>query len=566
MPGESGGADNCGCCGEQPETKKVFTNVVPKAAKRISQETFDEVVQENIDDFEMDIDEALADARQQFVEQKVDLDNIVTGRAAWESMGKLREVCEKLELELQARKTEKEGGPDLLAFFLQIKQMCEAEADLRKVAVRHGCIGAGCFAAKTFGLNESPSNDHTMREACNLLALLMKEEQIHRESLPMLGLQALMDLLRARTNAAAEGAMETQTSSGVMVATLRAILSSITENEANKKRLHEAKGNDLMVLLMTRFSGRVDPPGKAVFSTVCKVVRKYVTDDDRRPGVQPGTFGRARELAEKKNEGLLNPLFAAFGSHATEKSLKLQMAVPLQASEKAPAAPSITPDENAPENKTADNKTKTGLREMDVGFVNNLVSTLQALAVNDTICKHITKSGTVELSMQLFARHVEKVQLARNVCQLLKTVCRNDQTKKLVGQGSGLPLIVHVIEAHMEEPRVVEQCVATLSTMTLRQPEICMRIGELGCIPLLAQVMDKYPMEAGIQRPAMTTWRNMVSSWKTKDLVQPILDQNAEKLIREAMKNHPDICNDAGFAALRDLGLNYTATWAGYTD
>eukprot|EP00966_Prymnesium_polylepis_P023914 550692-Prymnesium_polylepis.1 len=44
---------------------------------RISQDTFDQAVQENIDEFEMEPEEALADAVSQFESQGVNLDNIV---------------------------------------------------------------------------------------------------------------------------------------------------------------------------------------------------------------------------------------------------------------------------------------------------------------------------------------------------------------------------------------------------------------------------------------------------------------------------------------------------------
>lgn len=47
-------------------------------AKRITQETFDAVVKENIDEFEMDLDEAVSDAKQQFESQGVDLSNLIT--------------------------------------------------------------------------------------------------------------------------------------------------------------------------------------------------------------------------------------------------------------------------------------------------------------------------------------------------------------------------------------------------------------------------------------------------------------------------------------------------------
>jgi len=39
------------------------------ASRRITQETFDAVVQENIDDFQMDADEALTEAVEQFKSQ-----------------------------------------------------------------------------------------------------------------------------------------------------------------------------------------------------------------------------------------------------------------------------------------------------------------------------------------------------------------------------------------------------------------------------------------------------------------------------------------------------------------
>lgn len=46
--------------------------------KQITQETFDAVVRENIDEFEMDLDEAVQDAKEQFKSQGVDLSNLIT--------------------------------------------------------------------------------------------------------------------------------------------------------------------------------------------------------------------------------------------------------------------------------------------------------------------------------------------------------------------------------------------------------------------------------------------------------------------------------------------------------
>ena len=46
--------------------------------KQITQETFDAVVRENIEEFEMDLEEAVQDAMDQFKTQGVDLSNLIT--------------------------------------------------------------------------------------------------------------------------------------------------------------------------------------------------------------------------------------------------------------------------------------------------------------------------------------------------------------------------------------------------------------------------------------------------------------------------------------------------------
>ena len=66
--------------GLRPENQSFVKSDEKKMAAlyaRISQETFDQVVQENIDEFDMEPEEALADAISQFDSQGVNLDNIV---------------------------------------------------------------------------------------------------------------------------------------------------------------------------------------------------------------------------------------------------------------------------------------------------------------------------------------------------------------------------------------------------------------------------------------------------------------------------------------------------------
>jgi hypothetical protein len=63
-------------------------NYKSPSARMITQETFDEVVQENVDDFDMELKEAIADACLQFIKQGVNLSNIIKTEAHFGLKGK----------------------------------------------------------------------------------------------------------------------------------------------------------------------------------------------------------------------------------------------------------------------------------------------------------------------------------------------------------------------------------------------------------------------------------------------------------------------------------------------
>lgn len=58
--------------------------------KQISQETFDAVVQENMEEFEMDLNEAVQDAKDQFKTQGVDMSNLITSYVKDPDTGQLK--------------------------------------------------------------------------------------------------------------------------------------------------------------------------------------------------------------------------------------------------------------------------------------------------------------------------------------------------------------------------------------------------------------------------------------------------------------------------------------------
>lgn len=58
--------------------------------KQISQETFDAVVRENMEEFEMNLNEAVQDAIDQFKTQGVDMSNLITSYVKDPDTGQLK--------------------------------------------------------------------------------------------------------------------------------------------------------------------------------------------------------------------------------------------------------------------------------------------------------------------------------------------------------------------------------------------------------------------------------------------------------------------------------------------
>ena len=91
--------------------------------KRISQETFDEVVQENIEEFEMDKEEAIQEAREQFERQGVDL-SAVDASGSDERKEERKAVVAALELLAAAAKAGGTPKADLLAAAETVERAC----------------------------------------------------------------------------------------------------------------------------------------------------------------------------------------------------------------------------------------------------------------------------------------------------------------------------------------------------------------------------------------------------------------------------------------------------------
>ncbi|GBG25076.1 Armadillo repeat-containing protein 6 [Hondaea fermentalgiana] len=456
--------------------------------KTISQATFDEVVEENVEEFGLDLEEAMKDAVEQFKQQGVDLSALVTTPAEREIDQRVKAEVSGLE---EALKDPACSGESLEPILDHLAETCRLGPAERKAAGRHGAVGAASFVCKKLCADEK-----AVVAALRLLKVLA-QSFANREVFPLQGAEAVVECLAHHEDV-----------QDVQHAGFEALAQFIAKHEANKRNLKDAKVN---ARVLSSLRTHAEDPN--VVASACRFVRGFLSDDDRRPGVQPGTFVRARELGEDYHNGLLQPLVAILASEATL----------------------------AEETQVA-----------------SLLATLRIAAVNDLICKNFANEGGLDAALVAFEAYVTEELVAAQACMLLMAVSRNDDIKRTVGKGKGLGLLLRAMETHAASPRVAEQALSCLSVLCLRQPENCEKIASLGCLQLICATMMQFPDAPGVQRQAISTLRNMVSSWQNKDLCGQILDQNAEDLIRKARAAHP-ICEEVAYAALRDLGLSYHA-------
>ena len=185
---------------------------------RVSQETFDSAVQENIDDFDMAPDEAVADAVQQFESQGVNLSNIVQRvpgadaaddppavvalrqmKAALEAAAESEDAEEEvLELEygsgkmkMSFMKVEAEGAVALTEAAAAMRAATQADRDTLTLITLNGAVDA--LVSTALAVMSTPS---ALPPVLECLAVVLSDAE-GREQLGQRGIAALTSVMSA---------------------------------------------------------------------------------------------------------------------------------------------------------------------------------------------------------------------------------------------------------------------------------------------------------------------------------------------------------------------------------
>jgi len=515
-------------------------------AKTISQEAFDEAVQGNIDDFDMEPEEAVQAAVEEFEIQKVDLSGInktfYKGRKEHPVLGVIARI--------QAEVDRKDAGS-------LVNSLTEVTDILNSKEGDESTVGEALAVTSLKGMVPTllkAVGDFKGNEAVVLACLSVISVQPPPLPLPSrLSLSELCLFLsdthhsttRHRLNAADHGwpwlcaplpppyrwlcrasqglatllvtdphreAYHKQRGSAVMVSLLKdsvkgpvatAALSTAAQacfkNEDNKGSFI-VEGGDDMILAAIRESNAEAP----ALIAACTALRSITVADDDRPCLTSGAFKNAREIAGK---GAAADLLAVLRKAKEDVS-------PLAAAAAC--------------------------------------SALRRITVTDEICKDVADQQGVELLLDSIQTYLDNAAVARTGMSVLRQLANSDANKGLIIQRGALSAIQTVCKSG--NAGSCEQALGLIVGLTLRNPTGASAAVEAGCIDTIVTVMSALPSEQWVQRQGCMAIRNLVA--RNPEHKDDLLGKGAEPLLRKAQSRHPQACKDVGGAALRDLGFD----------
>ncbi|XP_066552352.1 armadillo repeat-containing protein 6 [Amia ocellicauda] len=434
------------------------------AARRITQETFDAVVQENVDEFGLDPAEALAEAVEQFESQGVDLTNIVkavqSGASEDAKDNQTHTVLQILEsLRGHVGTANVDGMPADLKRFTEQCKLGFAQRYLAAQKDAYPTILACC--RKVDG------------EKASLLAALDALSSLTDGQPDLLdagGREFLMGILREHPDDPA-----------VTVLAVRAVRHCCVKHEQNRQDLVKAGVLPLLTATVSRYSAQPE-----LLCEACAALRVMTFDDDIRV-----PFGQAHDHAKMivlENSGL-KVLIEAAKAHPDNTSVLSELCGTLS--------------RLAVRNEFCQDIVDLGgltfmmslladsLDHQDL--VKQVLSALRAMAGNDDVKDAIVSAGGAELIVMAMNRHIGNAHVCEHGCASLSVLAlRKPNNCRVIADSGGLLVALQAMKAHPKALNVQKQACMVLRNLVSRTQELCPVILELGAEPLIRQALASH--------------------------------------------------------------------------
>jgi hypothetical protein len=415
-------------------------------SKRISQETFDETVKENMDDFDMSREDAIADAIEQFKMQGIDLSNIVTSLSCSDtSQNPILAATKRVQ-----ESASTDGGNDAgqaasgMHELRELLSAPDADAEAKVMAGNAGALEAALGALERFA-----GEREAALSAYRLLTVLIAKCETNR--------QRLCEPKGApRVGIACRALPALPDDAEVQEVGMRFFKLASTKCEAIKAEFMRHRGVENIRSALEKHG-----QSAAIAAEVGGLVHSLTNADDYST-LMSGVFDAAKAIGHDKAQ-VLPLVYAAMREHAGNPTV---------------------------------------LKE--------LVAALKGCAIQKDVVEQIIKDGGMNLVLAAFREHVSHNVVAARCMMLIANMAENDDLKKDLCSGEAYDLMLNAMGMHANDPLVVKCGFAAMASMALRMPENTAIMMEKGAGTLLLEGMRAHPSAAEVNRQAMIAIRNMV--------------------------------------------------------
>ncbi|XP_008432057.1 armadillo repeat-containing protein 6 [Poecilia reticulata] len=427
--------------------------------RRITQETFDAAVRENMEEFEMDPDEALREAVEQFESQGVDLSCIVKVVPAASSDDNQDEQTHEV---LQALESLRIGNNTATADIKCFTEQCSLGFAQRYLAAQKGAYPV----ILSYCQKSVEEQDCALAGLSALAALTDGQPDL----LDKEGQQFLVDVLQ-----------KYQADSSVTCVAICVVRHCCIKHEQNRQDL--AKGGMLPLLTgaITRHSDCA-----ALVKEASWALRVMTFDDDVR-----ATFGHAHEHAKSivlEHNGL-KILIEAAKAHLSNTSALGELCATLS--------------RLAVRNEFCQDICDLGgLKFMmtlladsyeSPELVRQVLSAIRAIAGNDDVKDAVVNAGGVDLIVIAMNRHINNPAVCEQACACLSVLAlRKPNNCKVIVENGGVIAAVQAMKIHPGSVNVQKQACMLIRNLVARTRNYCQQILELGAEALICQAVQTH--------------------------------------------------------------------------
>eukprot|EP01039_Chlorochromonas_danica_P003784 gene3784-4134_t len=468
-------------------------------SKRISQETFDEVVKENVEDFDMSPGDALADAINQFQKQGIDLSNVdLTG-----GIGR-QEVLDALALlkhltESSSKKEDEEEEKELIGILEELKKLCARNYILsdRNIMLMKEQGGVNSLHLL---LNDKKYSRKVISSAIDFLTDLSTISVPTRDFFEPGGSSRLCDLLKDQTLND-----ETPSSSIEYLLAILSLARCVMRSEANKTALMKAGFGTILTSLLASSSNNLNTQIVPVVDKICTCIRGLCIHDDLRREMS-SAFDNAKFFLKAKDV-----VVRLMGLAAGYEQLPNLACAALNAAKA-------------------------------------LASTNEAVQL---LCIHGAVDAVFNILNHPHSEDKTSLALMRSAVGLLRNIAADDGKKEAFLSTGGLHALLRIVscEPYNQDAALLEHAMACFAQFTLRSPSQSERLVQAGAVDVIIRIMRSFAQKDLLQRQACLTLRNIAG--RCPDLRPILLDAGAEAVLRAAGMM-PTVVDEA-YAALRDL-------------